>query len=69
MLVLTRKKGECIRIGDTIELVVVEISRGKVKLGFTSPPDVPIHREEVYRRIEANGERNAALRDSNSTPV
>lgn len=57
MLVLSRKKGEKIRIGDSIEVTVLEVRSGMVKLGFTSPLDVPIHREEVYRRIEARGER------------
>jgi carbon storage regulator len=52
MLVLSRKTNERIIIGDDIELTVVSISGDRVKLGFNAPANVPIHREEVKRRIE-----------------
>lgn len=51
MLVLTRKKNQRIRIGDDIEIVVLEVHGDRVKLGFEGPADVPIHREEVARRL------------------
>ena len=51
MLVLSRKAGERISIGPEIELTVLGIHKGRVKLGFFGPPDVPIHREELLRRI------------------
>ena len=51
MLVLTRKVGEQIFIGEDIRVTVVGIRGEKVRLGFTAPDEVPIHREEVYRRI------------------
>lgn len=51
MLVLTRKIGENIRIGNDIVLSVVECSHGCVKLGITAPLSVPIYREELYKRI------------------
>ena len=55
MLTLTRSVGETIRIGDDIEVHVVEVRGGTVRLGFTAPREVTIHREEVYRQIaEAN---------------
>src|SRR4051795_12655046 len=55
MLTLTRSVGETIRIGDDIEVHVVEVRGGTVRLGFKAPREVPIHREEVYRQIaEAN---------------
>ena len=47
MLVLTRKIGEMIRIGEEIELVVVEISRGRVKLGFAGPRNIRVRRSEL----------------------
>lgn len=53
MLVLGRKHGECIVIGDTIRVQVVSIIHGKVKLGVIAPPEVPVHREEVYKEIQA----------------
>ena len=47
MLVLSRKSGECVRIGPSIEVKVLEISGGKVKLGFSAPPHVAIQRNEI----------------------
>jgi carbon storage regulator len=52
MLVLSRNKGERIVIGDNIVLTVVDIRGDRVRLGFTGPAEVPIHREEVFRRLE-----------------
>ena len=55
MLTLTRSVGETIRIGDDIEVHVVEVRGGTVRLGFKAPREIAIHREEVYRQIaEAN---------------
>ena len=51
MLVLSRKRGEGIVIGDGITVTILEVRGDRVKLGFTAPPEVPVHREEVYQRI------------------
>ena len=53
MLVLSRKAGECIRIGRHVEVKVLAVHGGKVRLGLSGPPDVTIHREELYQRIHA----------------
>lgn len=53
-LVLTRKKNEDIRIGDNITITIVEISRGRVKIGVTAPKDVLVEREENVRRESDN---------------
>ena len=53
MLVLSRKTGERIQIGATMEITVLAIRKGRVKLGFLGPADVPVHREEVCRAIGA----------------
>lgn len=53
MLVLTRKLGETIRIGDLVKVTVLEVRAGQVKLGIEAPNDVKVHREEVYSRIQA----------------
>jgi carbon storage regulator len=53
MLVLSRKRGEGIMIGQDIELTVMDVRGNKVRLGLNAPHQVPIHREEVYRRIQS----------------
>jgi carbon storage regulator len=55
MLLLSRKRGEQVVIGDTVTVTVIEIKGNRVKLGFNGPPEVPIHREELYRRIDGAG--------------
>ncbi|MEX0676426.1 MAG: carbon storage regulator CsrA [Pirellulales bacterium] len=60
MLVLSRKKDQRIMIGENIEVTVVEIRGDRVKLGFVGPHDVPIHREEVFRRIDTWNEADRA---------
>ena len=58
MLVLSRRKGEEIIIGDnTIRIAVVRIEGEKVKIGIEAPADLSVHRKEVYEAIEK--ERNA----------
>ena len=52
MLVLTRKVGEGIIIGDDIKLTIVEIKGGNIRLGIDAPRDKKIHRQEVYDRIQ-----------------
>ncbi len=52
MLVLCRQLDETIVIGDRIEVTVVEISGGKVRLGITAPPEIRVHRKEVWEQIQ-----------------
>ncbi|MEI9479545.1 MAG: carbon storage regulator CsrA [Deltaproteobacteria bacterium] len=51
MLILTRKIGECITIGDHIRVYVVGIRGKQVRLGIEAPVDAIVHREEIYQRI------------------
>jgi carbon storage regulator len=64
MLVMTRRAGERICIGDDIEVTVVKVRGNEVQLGFSAPPGVSIHRLEIYQRIMANANNLA-----NVTPV
>jgi len=59
MLVLSRKRGERIVIGPNIELSVVDIRGNKVRLAIDAPRDVPIHRQEVYQRIQDENRHEA----------
>jgi len=50
MLVLTRKSGEKVMIGDDIELEILESSQGRVKLGFSAPIQIDINRLEIHNK-------------------
>ena len=54
MLVLTRKVGERVMIGPNIAVTVTEVRGDRVKLAFEAPDQVPIYREEIFRRIQAD---------------
>jgi carbon storage regulator len=60
MLVLTRRLGESINIGDEIKITIVDIDGKQVKVGIEAPRDVAIFREEVYERIKQENIRAAA---------
>lgn len=49
MLVLTRRIGERVVIGENVEVEIVEIRGGKVRLGVAAPVEIPVHRKEVHR--------------------
>ncbi len=51
MLILTRKIGECITIGNSIRIYVVDIRGKQVRLGIEAPADAVVHRQEVYQKI------------------
>lgn len=55
MLVLSRKRGEKIYVGENVCVTVVEIDRGVVRLGIEAPRDVPIYREEIRPKKEDAG--------------
>jgi carbon storage regulator len=52
MLVLTRGVNEAIMIGDSIEITVIDLKGGKVRIGIAAPPSVAVHRKEVYLAIK-----------------
>ena len=65
MLVFTRRRRQSIRIGDGIEVQVLRVGRDGVRLGVVAPPEVPVHRQEVYEQIrEANRSAAGALQDA-----
>ena len=53
MLILTRKKGESLHIGDNIKIVITEIKGGDVRIGVDAPKDIEVHREEIYKKIQS----------------
>lgn len=56
MLILTRRIGETLTIGDGITVTVTSMHGNEVRLGIVAPRDVPVHRKEIYERIRANGQ-------------
>jgi carbon storage regulator len=61
LLILTRKVGESVAIGDDIQVSVVEIKGTQVKLGIRAPRDVMVHREEIYLKIQEENKRAAQV--------
>jgi len=56
VLILTRKVGESIMIGDSVEVKILGLRAGQVKIGIEAPKDLKVHREEIYDRIRAEEE-------------
>ncbi len=54
MLILTRRIGEAILIGDHVKLMILEANGSQVRIGVAAPRSIEVHREEIYRRIQAN---------------
>jgi len=52
MLILTRRPGESLKIGDDITVTVMECKGSQIRLGITAPKAVSVHREEVFERIK-----------------
>lgn len=54
MLVVTRRTGEKIMIGDDMEIMVISVQGPQVRIGIKAPKEVSVHREEIYERIKAS---------------
>jgi carbon storage regulator len=52
MLILTRRVGESLMIGDQVNVTVLGIKGNQVRIGVNAPKDVAVHREEIYQRIQ-----------------
>ena len=60
MLVFTRRRHEAIMIGDGIRIEVLRVGRDGVRLGVVAPPDVAVHRKEIYDQIREANEKAAS---------
>lgn len=58
MLILTRRVGEVLRIGDDITLTVLSVKGNQVRLGIEAPQSISVHRDEIYQRIHSHDKDN-----------
>lgn len=63
MLVLTRRAGESVMIGDDVVITVLEARGDVIRLGITAPRDVQVHREEVYQELQTANQAAASPND------
>lgn len=64
MLVLSRKPGESVTIGDEVRVTVLSISGKQVRIGIEAPSDIAVHREEIYNKIANEQVTKATVEDA-----
>jgi len=62
MLILTRKQGQSIHIGNDIMISVTRIQNGQISLGIDAPRDVPVHRKEIFEKIAKESANDASTK-------
>ena len=60
MLILTRRVGEALMVGDDTKIVVLGVKGSQIRLGINAPKDIKVHREEIYEKINEESSETAA---------
>ena len=68
MLILTRRIGESLKIGDDIRVTVLGVRGNQIRMGIHAPAEVPVHREEIYDRVHENVDREI-VKDGDEIPT
>ncbi|RBP79130.1 carbon storage regulator [Marinomonas rhizomae] len=68
MLVITRHPGETINIGDETEITVLGVQGTQVRIGIKAPQKITVHREEIYKRIQAEQQKTPNKQDKEAQP-
>ncbi|HET6430869.1 carbon storage regulator CsrA [Dyella sp.] len=66
MLILTRRVGETLMIGDEVTVTVLGVKGNQVRIGINAPKNVAVHREEIYQRIKGENEPGDAVPGDNT---
>ncbi|MCY4052079.1 MAG: carbon storage regulator CsrA [Gammaproteobacteria bacterium] len=69
MLILTRRIGESVYIGDDIRLTILGVRGTQVRIGINAPKEVPVHREEIYHRIKNEPESGDNFEDESENDI
>jgi carbon storage regulator len=69
MLILTRRAGETVMIGNDVTITVLGVKGNQVRIGINAPKDIAVHREEIYERIqnEKSGKSGTAVADDDKS--
>jgi carbon storage regulator len=68
MLILTRRVGETLMIGDSVTVTVLGVKGNQVRIGITAPKEVAVHREEIFQRIQRDEAGKSPLLDKEHLP-